>query len=223
MAMAASNSKMSHIQNDNGTIVIGAAGRWPVSDPGYQQYMKKREREFTLGLTAHNAPVINGAAQTGKPADRRVALRQGDGNTPMAELDLTACYPAEAGLKRVVRTLWLSEKNLVVLADRVRGAAVESIAYHWHGHPDAAWWVEGDMARLYAPDLTIWIGSPQARITDRNVDRLPGSRGHLTLGANADPSAPFVWWVFATGDTRPSVSLHEQGSEIRVDGRSFQV
>ena len=95
----------------------------------------------------------------------------------MAELDLTACYPAEAGLKRVVRTLWLSEKNLVVLADRVRGASIETIAYHWHGHPDAAWWVEDDMARLYAPDLTLWIGSPQARITDENVDRLPGIQG----------------------------------------------
>ena len=223
VAMAASNSKMSHIQNDNGTIVIGAAGRWPVTDPGYQQYMKKREREFTLGLTAHNAPVINGMAQTGKPADRKVDLQQCEGIMHMAELDLTDGYPAALALKRVVRTLWLSEKNLVVLADRVRGAAVETIAYHWHGNPDAAWWVEDDMVRLYAPDLTLWIGSPQARITDKNVDRLPGSRGHLTLSANANPSAPCVWWVFATGNTRPSVSLHEQGSEIRVDGRGFRV
>lgn len=223
VAMAASNSKMSHIQNDNGTIVIGAAGRWPVSDPGYQQYMKKREREFTLGFAAHNAPVINGAAQVGKPSDRRVALRQCDGKTHAAELDLTAGYPSALALKRVVRTLWLSDKNLVVLADRVRGASVESIAYHWHGRPDAAWWVEGDMARIYAPDLTLWLGSPHARITDGNVDRLPGSRGHLTLSANADPSAPFVWWVFATGDSRPSVSLREQGREIRVDHRSFRI
>ena len=222
-AMAASNSKMSHVHNDNGSIVVGAGGRWPISDPGYQQYMKKREREFTLGLTAHNAPVINGMAQTGKPADRRVALRRCDETTHMAELDLTACYPAGLALKRVVRTLWLSQKDLVVLADRVRGVSVETITYHWHGHPDAAWWVQDDMARIYAPDLMLWIGSPQARITDRNVDRLPGSRGHLTLSASADSSAPFVWWIFAKGDTRPAVTVHERGYEIRVDGRSFRI
>jgi hypothetical protein len=162
-------------------------------------------------------------AQTGKPADRQVALRQCDETTHMAELDLTACYPAGLALKRVVRTLWLSQKDLVVLADRVRGASVQTITYHWHGHPDAAWWVQDDMARIYAPDLMLWIGSPQARITDRNVDRLPGSRGHLTLRASADSSAPFVWWIFAKGDTRPAVTVHERGYEIRVDGRSFRI
>lgn len=223
VAMAASNSKMSHIQNDNGTIVIGARGRWPVSDPGYQQYMKKREREFTLGLTAHNAPVINGMAQTGKPAGRRVVLRQCNGTTHMAELDLTDCYPAELALERVVRTLWLSERDLVVLADRVQGASVESVAYYWHGHPDAAWWVQDNMARVYAPDLTFWIGSPQARIADEDVDRLPGSRGHLTLSASADPSAPCVWWVFAKGNEPPAVMPHERGCGIRVHGRDFEI
>ena len=222
VAMAASNSRMSHIQNDNGSIVIGSRGRWPLTDPGYQQYMKKREREFTLGLTAHNAPVINGKAQTGKPLDRRIVLRRYNGTTHMAELDLTPCYPAALALERVVRTLWLSERDLVVLADRVRGATVESISYHWHGHPDAAWWVQDNMARIYAPDLTLWVGSPQARITDRNVDRLPGSRGHLTLGASADPTAPCVWWVFSKGDTPPAVALQDRGCGIHVDGRSFR-
>ena len=222
VAMAASNSKMSHVQNDNGTIVIGARGRWPVSDPGYQQYMKKREREFTLGLTAHNAPVINGMAQAEKPADRRVVLRRRGGTTYSAELDLTDCYPAELTLDRVVRTLWLSDRDLVVAADRVRGASVESVTYHWHGHPDAAWWVQDNMARIYAPDLTFWIGSPQARITDGNVDRLPGSRGQLTLVANADPAAPCVWWVFAKGEIQPVMTLHDRGRGIRVGGRDFE-
>ncbi|MDE2998939.1 MAG: heparinase II/III family protein [Gemmatimonadota bacterium] len=223
VAMAASNSRMGHIHNDNGSIVIGARGRWPLSDPGYQQYMKKREREFTLGLTAHNAPVINGTAQTAKPPERRVVLRQCNGTTRMAELDLTACYPGALALDRAVRTLWLSGRDLVVLADRVRGASIESIDYHWHGHPDAAWWVQDNTARVYAPDLTLWIGSPHARITDENVDRLPGSRGHLTLSASADPSAPCVWWVFAMGDTPPAVTLQERGCGIRVNGRDFEI
>lgn len=223
VAMAASNSRMSHIQNDNGSIVIGARGRWPLSDPGYQQYMKKREREFTLGPTAHNAPVINGTAQTEKPADRRVALRQCNGTTHMAKLDLTAGFPDGLALKRVVRTLWLSERDLVVLADRVQGGSVETIDYYWHGHPDSAWWVQDNMARICTPELTLWIGSPNARISDEHVDRLPGSRGHLTLSARADPSAPYVWWVFAKGDTPPDVTLHERGRGIHVDGRDFEM
>ena len=99
VAIAASNSKMSHIHNDNGPIVVGAGGRWPISDPGYQQYMKKREREFTLGLTAHNAPVINGMAQTVKPEIRRVALRRRDETTYMAELDLTGMLSRRTGVE----------------------------------------------------------------------------------------------------------------------------
>ena len=40
---------VAHLQNDNGTLVIGTRGEWIISDPGYQQYMDDVEREFTLG------------------------------------------------------------------------------------------------------------------------------------------------------------------------------
>ena len=51
---------MGHLQCDTGSLVVGTRGRWVVSDPGYQQYMQKQERVFTLGVSSHNAPVING-------------------------------------------------------------------------------------------------------------------------------------------------------------------
>ena len=73
VAVACSNSPMDHIQSDNGTLVIGTRGNWLITDPGYQQYAKGDERDFTVGPTAHNAPLINGIPQTFKQP-RRVAL-----------------------------------------------------------------------------------------------------------------------------------------------------
>src|SRR5690606_24878104 len=51
------NSPAGHLQRDNGTLVIGRRGRWILSDPGYQQYLRGAEREFTIGPAAHNYPV----------------------------------------------------------------------------------------------------------------------------------------------------------------------
>lgn len=52
--VSCNNSPMSHVQTDNGTVAIGTAGRWLICDPGYQQYMRDVERDFTLGAGAHN-------------------------------------------------------------------------------------------------------------------------------------------------------------------------
>lgn len=52
---SACNSMAGHIQHDAGTVVIGTKGSWLISDPGYQQYMESSEREYTLGVNAHNS------------------------------------------------------------------------------------------------------------------------------------------------------------------------
>lgn len=223
VVMAASSSPMSHIQRDTGTLVIGAQGRWIVSDPGYQQYMKKREREFTLGSAAHNTPVINGHGQSDKLKAGRPVLKRLASGLFGAEMDLTACYPETMNLTAVTRTVYLSGKDLVVVADRVAGQTVESIAYHWHGHPDAAWWVADNWARICLDDVTLRMTSPQTILTSANVDRIPGSRGQLTLCARADVRSPVIWWVFALGEDPAEVKPGEDGGGISVGGREFRV
>lgn len=66
VAMGVSHSPMAHIHCDNGSLVLGTRGRWWLDDPGYQQYLQTSERQFTVGVTAHNAPVIQGHAQARK-------------------------------------------------------------------------------------------------------------------------------------------------------------
>jgi hypothetical protein len=197
VAMSCTNSPMGHLQQDNGSILIGTRGKWFITDPGYQQYMRDDEREFTLGKAAHNFPVVNGHAQTRKaPAPK--TLEETDGGWH-AVIDLTACYPEEAGVSEAVRRARLEKGGRAVISDTVAGASVERIEYHWHGHPDAAWWVEDNRALICLPEGELWFMSPQAAFAYADVHRLPGSRGQLTLIAQADPAADGIQWIFQFG------------------------
>jgi len=219
VAMSVSNSPMGHLQKDTGTLLIGSRGRWLIDDPGYQQYMKKTEREFTLGVGAHNAPVINGQAQVNKLSERRVKLDTLDNDVCRMDVDLTACYADDLMLDSVTRTVWLRGNDLVVVSDQMMGKQIDCMNYYWHGHPDAAWWVSDQWAQIYFPDVTLWVSSPQAILSDQNVDRLPGSRGQLTLCAEVDQTASAIWWVFAIGDVGPAVVC--DGGGLVVNGQSF--
>jgi hypothetical protein len=221
VAMSVSNSSMGHLQADTGTICIGTGGRWLIDDPGYQQYMAKREREFTLGPAAHNTPVINGRNQERKSGQRSLRLADRGNNLHFAKVDLTECYPEAMDLKEVTRSVWLAGQNRVVVADRVTGKNISRIDYHWHAHPEAGWWVADHWARIYCPEITLWFFSPQTQITEEQVDRLPGSRGQLSLRASADIKAPILWWVFSVGEKAPEVRLVGEGYKLDVDGKVF--
>jgi hypothetical protein len=217
VAMSACNSPMGHMQDDNGTVLIGTAGEWLIADPGYQQYLAKKEREYTLGVRAHNAPVINGKAQA-KKNSKRLALET-HGKISHAALDLTACY-TDVPVKSVIRHVWQKEK-LIVIADRVKAEPLASLGYNWHGHPEAGWWVAENWARVYTPNATVWFTSPQAEITESKVDRLSGSRGQLTLSVEADVAAEVIWWVFAIGDGPPQIKC--DGARLSVGTDEFAV
>lgn len=222
VAMAASNSPMGHLQADTGTLCIGSGGRWMIDDPGYQQYMVKREREFTVGPSAHNMPVINGRAQERKPAQRSLRFSDLGNRVHFAEVEMTTCYPETLDLTVVARSVWLVGRERVVVADRVTGQNISRIDYFWHGHPEAGWWVADNWARIYCPNATLWFSSPQTQITDAQVDRLPGSRGQLSLCATADTAAPFIWWIFGVGDRAPEVQVLQNGHALNVNGRLFE-
>ncbi|MDA0711826.1 MAG: heparinase II/III family protein [bacterium] len=219
VVMSTSNSPMGHLQNDSGSLLIGSHGRWLIDDPGYQQYLKKTERAFTLGASAHNTPVINGHAQVRKLSERGVERETIGQNIHRMTVDLTACYPESLALKRVARTVWAKDKNLVVVLDEVSGETLESVNYHWHGHPDAAWWVADNWARIYFADVTLWVTSPQAELSDADIDRLPGSRGQLTLCTSVPKEATAIWWVFKLGGRPPSVACDGRG--ITIEGQYF--
>lgn len=194
---SACNSMAGHIQHDAGTVVIGTQGSWLISDPGYQQYMESSERVYTLGVSAHNFPVINGKAQTVK--DSKVVNLKEDGN-PFVELELTNCY--EAGLaNKVTRKIWIPDSNRVVISDTVLGDRIETIQYFWHGHPEAFWFIE-DWAFLQRAGASLWFKRVGTDPKPENLNRIRGSRGSLTLSDQIDskPKTP-IYWVFST--TKP--------------------
>jgi len=225
VVMSCTDSPMSHLQCDNGTIVIGTAGEWIIADPGYQQYLQGLERDFTLGPTAHNYPVINGLAQTVK-APRRIALEEAGEHCWRACVNLTGCYPEKAGVTSVVRNLWLVGRDMVVVADSISAAAATALAYYWHGHRDAAWGFEDGWACVHLDGVDVRFTSPQVAFTGADLARLEGTRGQLTLVANADPGLSCVWWVFAVdrdGSVQVAAKPSEDGKELDINGRRFSV
>jgi hypothetical protein len=222
VAVSCTSSPMGHLPSDNGTLVLGTRGKWLITDPGYQQYAKGDEREFTIGPTAHNAPLINGTAQTQKQP-RRLVLEEVGPSVRRVAIDLTACYPSAVPLTKLVRHVWLSGKNLVVVADQLEGKQPLQATYHWHGHPACAWWLEGNWALLTVDGVQLWLASPQARLSGANLHRLPGSRGQLSLVCALEKAGPAVWWAFVLGNQRPELQIVPDGRQIRILDQTYAV
>ena len=202
VALSASNATPGHIQKDNGTLVIGTGGHWLIDDPGYQQYLSGLEREFTLGPTAHNYPVINGSTQINSQV-KRLACEQAGDSLRHASLDLTAGYDPQLGLERVVRDVWLLGNYLVVVADRVTGNMVKDIQYTWHGHPQAAWWLEQNAWLIHAGGASLWMQCPGVSMDGSELVRLPGTRGQISVVKKLERGGDStLWWVFNMGQTR---------------------
>lgn len=228
VAMGLSSSPMGHIQCDNGSVVLGSRGRWWLDDPGYQQYLQTSERKFTVGPTAHNAPVINGYAQAHKQPELLTARRLADSpDVQFALVDLTACYPAKAGVIRMRRAVWLVGNEHLIVCDEVAAVAA-SVAYHWHGHPALYWCLQDGAATLVSeddPDRCLHVYSPQITLSPADLHRLPGSRGQQTLTATVFPPAgSLVWWVFSFAAERPGFRLTDKAfvvgdREVSIDER----
>jgi len=214
VAVSASSSTMSHLHLDTGSIVIGTRGRWIITDPGYQQYMRKREREFTLGKTAHNCPVLNDTAQVARATERHVRFGA-EGDLRWAWVDMTACYPAELGISRARRHLRLLDGDTVVVADELEGRELRRADYCWHGDREAAWWVADGWARIVLPEVTLWLGSPSVRFGFESLDRLPGSRGSLSLRAGTETAGKPLYWIFSLRGPREA--------RVAADGRSIEI
>lgn len=189
VAISAARVDAGHLHYDAGHLVLGWAGRYWITDPGYQQYRTGAEREFTLGARAHNAPVIDGTAQT----KRRCAARiDGDDH---AIFDLSECYESDVDIRRDV---WLHGGSVVV-RDEIRGVPETAVIHtHWLGGSGLAWSFPDGWARLSDGKRALWLGATVGELTPQALGRHPGSRGQLTLRTTA--RGPHVRWWFFTPD-----------------------
>lgn len=196
--VAWNNSAMGHLHCDAGHLVVAVGGHWMVTDPGYQQYLQTSEREFTLGPSAHNVPVINGCQATKKPATR--ATSSSDQET---HFDLTSTYPAEAGVRSVRRSLRV-EKARIVVRDQITAEALNTLDYSWHANPQAFLRVEDGRGVIVLENHELEIRCEKRPLVFDEICRLRGSRGSLTFRKTitlpagtqtAEVEWEFVWAV----------------------------
>lgn len=223
VAVSLPRTIMGHLHDDAGSLAITSAGRWLITDPGYQQYMQNSERESTIGPQAHNAPVLNGFAQNNRAAQLLCLSDESEQGDPFTQIDMTDCYPKEAGATRVVRSVWQLDNNVVVVADSIETKTSSTINYHWHGHEDAAWQLSDSWCGLYLePATTLWFTGLGIDAAEDRVKRLRGSRGPMTYCATAScPQATTVWWIFSLTDCPPDVNLSNDHKTLTIAGRTL--
>lgn len=204
-----SRSQMSHLHNDNGQVIIGWQNRFWITDPGYQQYRPGLERDYTIGLQAHNTPVIGGTHQT-KRAARLLTLEttaQGWQHTAIA---LTGCYANLPAAAHVQRDVWLVTppaeapgSHVVLVRDQVTGLPADlSIETHWQGGAALAWSFHDNWARWSDGAHTLWLSLQPGTLDPAGLALHAGSRGALTLSHTREireavsDNQPLTWWWF---------------------------
>jgi hypothetical protein len=60
-------------------------------------------------------------------------------------------------------------------------------------------------------------------MTDKNIDRLPGSRGQLTLSLQTTLQAGTVWWVFSFGETPPRLDMSSDNNSLMIESTIFHL
>lgn len=199
-AVGSSGGDNGHLHYDGGSLVLGWHKRFWITDPGYQQYRRGCERDYTIGVQAHNAPVVGDVAQS----QRRVQLLalQTDANQRQhAALELTRCYvglPAEATIHREI---WLVAEwgPLIAVCDEFTGLPPGiCITNYWLGGAQLSWSFVDGWARLHDGAHAVWIGTTQGSIKPERLTKHEGSRGPLTLAHNylLPDGKGVCWWLF---------------------------
>jgi hypothetical protein len=159
--MEFSRGKMGHLQLDTGHVTLGWQGRFWITDPGYQQFRPGAERDYTLGLQAHNAPGISGSAQT--RWEGKLLLLQTNGlGWFQARMNLSQCYLNLATGAAVEREVWLIPDGgrAVVVRDTFGALSTNTeVTTSWLAGTHLAWAFRDGWARLSNGRQALWIGT----------------------------------------------------------------
>jgi len=125
LAAQGGHNAESHNHNDVGNFVVFADGEPAIIDVGVETYTAKtfspqRYEIWTMQSAYHNCPTIGGVMQAAgrQHAASEIAYRA-DGAAAEFSLNLANAYPAEAGIRRWIRTLRLDRSaNRIEITDR---------------------------------------------------------------------------------------------------------
>lgn len=241
VAMGSGGSRMSHLHQDGGHVVIGWQNRFWLTDPGYQQYRRGEERDYSMGPSAHNVPVIGGIAQSQRASqviEVRGADVVGEGSHQYLQMDLTNCYSGLPADARVLRHLWFSSPEeddvdaaigdaaaMILVADQLLGFAEGTeVVTSWHLGTHLAWAFCDGWARLSDGAHNLWMRPLHTLLSPLQLTRHAGSRGPLAI-THSDTLAQadsVQWWVFVCNPqltwTPPVLENHNLSSMIRSVG-----
>jgi hypothetical protein len=123
LAAKGGHNAESHNHNDVGNFIIYANGEPVIIDVGVETYTAKtfsqeRYTIWTMQSAYHNLPTVNGFMQReGRSFEARDVSYLADDAGVRFQLDLARAYPAQAGIRRWVRTLALTRGKTVTLAE----------------------------------------------------------------------------------------------------------
>lgn len=198
VVVSASRTPAPHLHHDGGHLTLGWQDRWWITDPGYQQYRLGDERDFTLGAQAHNAPVLDGAAQASRAVRPQARELQADRGIT---LDLTGCYAGLPPAARVTREVHL-EHGAVLVVDRFTGLPGTRVDTHWHADAGLAWSFVDGAARLSDGQHALWVvtgqGAGPVSLDAGRLIRHAGTRGQLRLDHRSEiqQERALRWWAF---------------------------
>lgn len=117
VAMKGGNNGESHNHNDVGSFVVYADGQPLIIDPAVGEYTSKtfsnrRYEIWTMQSQYHNLPQINATDQRD---GKQFAAAEAKYKKGSLSLNIAGAYPAEAGVKRWVRTVGIAKNGSVTV------------------------------------------------------------------------------------------------------------
>ena len=123
LAAKGGHNNESHNHNDVGSFIVYHDAQPVIIDIGVGTYTsltfsKRRYELFNCRSSYHNVPLVNGMEQhDGKQYRAKDATGQHDRRSAAMTLDLAATYPAEAKVRKWVRTMRLDGKRGVTVTE----------------------------------------------------------------------------------------------------------
>ena len=215
VAISLPRCQMGHLHTDAGQVVVGWAGRFWITDPGYQQYRPGEERNYTIGPQAHNLPVVGGISAT-RRGGKLLELTAQSG-LQRAVVDITDAYEKLPPGTQIHREVTLRQEGggtMITVQDSFVGLPTGTeVEYHWLGGHHLAWYFAGDQARLSDGNRSLWIAFSGGPIQASQLDRHPGSRGPLTLSVKTSLAGDTkLTWTFVL-----SLSVDWQPPKLHSD------
>jgi hypothetical protein len=123
LAAKAGHNAESHNHNDVGQFIVMLDGQPCIVDVGVETYTAltfsgQRYTLWPIRGSAHNVPMVNGVEQQAGEQYRATQVSFVDNDTaPRLSMELAGCYPSEAGVRSLKRSLTLDRAGSRVLLD----------------------------------------------------------------------------------------------------------